>query len=97
MTALDLYDILRKPLVTEKTTAASEHNKVVFQVADTANKAAVKRAVETLFKVKVENVNTLRVKGKTKLFKGRKGTRSDMKKAIVTLAKGQTIDFSAGV
>ena len=97
MTALDIYDIIRKPLVTEKSTAASEHNKVVFQVADEANKGDVKRAVEALFKVKVESVNTLRVKGKTKLFKGRKGSRSDMKKAIVTLAEGQMIDFSAGV
>lgn len=97
MTALKLYDIIRKPVVTEKSTAASEHNKVTFHVADTATKPEIKQAVEALFKVKVANVNTLRLKGKTKLFRGRAGRRSDMKKAIVTLEAGQNIDLTAGV
>jgi large subunit ribosomal protein L23 len=91
------YDIIRRPVVTEKTTMASEHNKVVFQVADSATKADVKEAIEALFSVKVSAVNTLNTKGKEKRFRGMVGRRSGYKKAIVTLAEGQTIDAMAGV
>ena len=81
-----MYDIVRAPVITEKATAASEHNQVVFRVALDANKRQVKAAVEGLFDVKVDAVNTIRVQGKTKRFRGRVGRRSDYKKAIITLA-----------
>jgi len=90
----ELYDVIRSPIVTEKSTMASEHSQVVFKVALTATKPDIKEAVERLFKVKVLAVNTLVRKGKTKRFKGVKGHQSDFKKAIVTLAEGQTIDIS---
>ena len=90
----ELYDVIRSPIVTEKSTMASEHSQVVFKVAMTATKPGIKEAVERLFKVKVLAVNTLVRKGKTKRFKGVKGHQSDFKKAIVTLAEGQTIDIS---
>jgi len=90
----ELYDVIRSPIVTEKSTMASEHSQVVFKVAMTATKPDIKEAVERLFKVKVLAVNTLVRKGKTKRFKGVKGHQSDFKKAIVTLAEGQTIDIS---
>ncbi|MBS0965463.1 50S ribosomal protein L23 [Acetobacter okinawensis] len=90
-----LYDIVRTPVITEKATALSEKNQVVFKVAMTASKPEIKVAVETLFGVKVVGVNTLVQKGKTKRFKGRVGQRSDVKKAFVQLAEGQSIDLTA--
>jgi large subunit ribosomal protein L23 len=91
------YDVIVSPVITEKATALSEHNKVVFRVAPTATKPQIKAAVEKLFDVKVMNVNTLVTKGKTKMFRGVKGRRSDVKKAIVTLAEGQSIDVTTGL
>ncbi|MCZ4272852.1 50S ribosomal protein L23 [Maritalea porphyrae] len=91
------YDIIRNPVVTEKSTMASEHNQVVFDVAIDATKPEIKKAVEGLFSVKVQAVNTLIRKGKEKRFKGRIGQRKDVKKAIVTLAEGQSIDLSSGL
>jgi large subunit ribosomal protein L23 len=91
------YDIILSPLITEKATNASEHNKVVFKVALTATKPQIKEAVEKLFDVKVKSVNTLRRQGKWKAFKGRLGQQSDTKRAIVTLEEGQTIDVTTGL
>lgn len=87
------YDVIVAPVITEKATAASEQNKVVFKVARNATKPQIKAAVEKLFDVKVTGVNTLVTKGKVKRFRGTVGQRSDVKKAIVTLAEGQTIDL----
>ncbi len=92
-----MYDIVRRPVVTEKSTMASEHSQVVFQVALDASKPEIKAAVEGLFGVKVKAVNTLRQKGKVKLFRGKKGKRSDIKKAMVTLEEGQSIDVTTGI
>lgn len=92
-----LYDLIRRPIITEKATMASEFGKVVFQVSDCATKQTVKEAVEALFDVKVTKVNTINLKGKTKRFRGMEGKRSGYKKAVVTLAEGQTIDAMAGV
>ncbi|HEY7990212.1 MAG TPA: 50S ribosomal protein L23 [Stellaceae bacterium] len=92
-----MYDIVRTPVITEKATMGSEHNQVTFRVPLTADKRAVKIAVESLFKVKVKAVNTVLVKGKRKMSRGRPGQRSDYKKAIVTLAEGSKIDVTAGV
>ena len=89
------YDVVLSPVITEKTTLLSEHNAVVFRVAQDATKPAIKAAVEALFDVKVVKVNTLITKGKTKRWKGKPYTRSDVKKAIVTLAEGQSIEFGA--
>ena len=91
------YDVILAPVITEKSTMLSEHNAVVFKVADSATKPAIKAAVEALFDVEVTRVNTLVAKGKTKRWKGRPYTRSDVKKAIVTLAEGQSIDVTTGV
>ena len=91
------YDTILAPVITEKATYLSEQNKVVFQVAKDATKDEIADAVEQLFKVKVTKVNTLNVKGKTKLWRGRKGRRPDIKKAIVTLADGQSIDVATGL
>ena len=91
-----LYDVIVRPLVTEKTTRAAEQNKVVFKIAPTANKHDVKAAVEAIFKVTVLKVNTINTEGKMKKFRGRNGQRDDVRKAIVTLAAGQSIDFTAG-
>ena len=91
------YDVLVGPLVTEKTTLLSENGQIAFRVRLDATKAEIRKAIENLFDVKVISVNTLRVKGKTKLFRGRRGRRSDYKKAIVTLAEGQNVDFLAGL
>ncbi|TCK27889.1 LSU ribosomal protein L23P [Ancylobacter aquaticus] len=91
------YDVIVSPVITEKATMASEHNKVVFKVALTATKPQIKEAVEKLFDVKVERVNTLVRKGKTKFFKGRKGVQNDVKKAVVTLAEGHSIDITTGL
>lgn len=91
------YDIIVAPVITEKATVASELNKVVFNVAKTATKTDIKAAVEGLFDVKVQAVNTLVRKGKTKFFRGRRGTQSDVKKAVVTLADGHSIDVTTGL
>ena len=91
------YDVIVAPVITEKATMASEHNKVVFKVAPTATKPQIKEAVEKLFDVKVKSVNTLVRKGKTKVFKGRKGVQNDVKKAVVTLEEGHTIDITTGL
>lgn len=92
-----LYDVIVSPVITEKATALSEQNKVVFRVRPDATKPQIKEAVEKLFEVKVVSVNTLVTKGKTKVFRGRKGQRSDVKKAVVTLEAGQTIDVTTGL
>ncbi len=91
------YDVLVKPLITEKATLVGENNGVLFQVAKSANKPQIKEAVEALFGVKVKAVNTTITKGKTKRFKGRPGVRSDVKKAYVTLEAGNTIDVTTGL
>jgi large subunit ribosomal protein L23 len=91
------YDVVLAPHITEKATLLSEHNAVVFKVAPSATKPQSKAAVEALFNVNVTGVNTLTQKGKTKRWKGRPYTRSDVKKAIVTLAEGQTIDVTTGI
>ncbi|MDB5433578.1 MAG: ribosomal protein [Caulobacter sp.] len=91
------YDVILAPVITEKATMLSEQNKVVFQVAQDSTKDEIAAAVEALFKVTVTKVNTLNVKGKTKRFRGRVGRRSDVKKAIVTLAEGQSIDITTGL
>ncbi|MHA3977909.1 50S ribosomal protein L23 [Halovulum sp. GXIMD14794] len=92
-----LYDVIRKPIITEKATLASENNAVVFEVAVDANKPLIKEAVEALFGVKVKAVNTTVTKGKHKRFRGRLGTRNTVKKAYVTLEEGNTIDVSTGL
>ncbi len=97
MSARTAYDTILGPIITEKATMASEHNQVVFRVPLDATKPNIKRAVEELFSVKVKAVNTLRQKGKEKRFKGRPGRRPDIKKAIVTLEEGQTIDITTGL
>lgn len=91
------YDAILAPVITEKATMLSENNQIVFQVPLTATKPQIKEAVEALFKVKVKAVNTVRVEGKTKRFRGALGKRSDFKKAIVTLNEGDTIDISTGL
>ena len=98
-TAIDIrhYDVVLAPHITEKSTMVSEHNAVVFRVAGGASKPQIKAAVEALFGVTVKNVNTLVTKGKTKKWKGQPYKRSDVKKAIVTLAEGQAIDITEGV
>lgn len=92
-----MYDLVLAPVITEKSTMGSEHNQVTFKVAMDATKPEIKAAVEGLFKVKVDAVNTVVVKGKTKRFRGTIGRRSDYKKAVVTLAEGSTIDVTTGV
>ena len=93
----NFYDLLRRPIITEKATNASESGAVVFEVSMNATKPAIKRAVEELFKVKVKGVNTVIAKGKTKRFRGMKGKRKDIKKAYVMLEDGNTIDVSTGL
>jgi|SRR5215213_8606555 large subunit ribosomal protein L23 len=97
MSKLSNYDVIRRPVVTEKSTNASEHGQVVFDVAIDATKSDIKTAVEALFSVKVKAVNTMVRKGKVKRFRGQIGTRNDVKKAIVTLVDGQSIDISTGL
>lgn len=92
-----MYEVLRAPVITEKSTAISEHNQIVFRVAMDATKPEIRAAVEGLFGVKVTAVNTLRQKGKIKLFRGRSGRRPDSKKAIVSLAEGESIDVTSGL
>ncbi|WP_439576015.1 50S ribosomal protein L23 [Phreatobacter sp.] len=91
------YDVIKSPLITEKGSLVAEHNQVVFKVAIDATKPQIKAAVEKLFDVKVKSVNTLVQKGKTKRFKGVLGRRSDVKKAVVTLAEGHSIDITTGL
>jgi large subunit ribosomal protein L23 len=97
--AIDLrhFDVVVKPIITEKSTMVGEFNQMVFEVARGASKPEIKAAIEALFEVKVTSVNTLIQKGKTKRWKGRAYRRSDLKKAIVTLADGQSIDVTAGI
>jgi large subunit ribosomal protein L23 len=92
-----MYQVIRNPLITEKATMLSEHGQFVFKVAPDATKPEIKAAIEGLFGVTVLAVNTLVQKGKTKRFKGRPGRRSDVKKAFVKLAAGQSIDFTTGL
>lgn len=97
MIAKSKYDLIKRPLITEKTTILGEQDKYVFEVAPAANKSSVKKAVEEIFEVKVKAVNVLSQKGKLKRFKGRLGRRSDIKKAIVTLEKDHSIDLAGGI
>lgn len=97
MTDLRHYDVIVSPAITEKSTMASEFNQVVFNVAKKASKPEIKAAIEALFGVKVMAVNTLVRKGKVKRFRGTKGRQSDVKKAVVTLAEGQSIDVATGL
>ena len=90
------YDLIRKPIITEKTTFLSEQNKYTFRVLPSATKETIKAAIEHIFSVKVKKINILNVEGKRKRFKGREGCRSDFKKAIVTLEQNYTIDFTGG-
>ena len=92
-----IYQVLRRPLITEKATLVGEYNQITFEVALDATKPEIKSAVEKLFKVKVTAVNTLRQNGKTKRFRGRPGKRNDYKKAIVRLAEGDSIDVTTGL
>ena len=91
------YDVIRKPVITEKATLASENGAVVFEVARDSNKPQIKEAVEALFGVKVKAIHTVISKGKTKRFRGIKGTRTDVKKAYVTLEEGNSIDVTTGL
>jgi large subunit ribosomal protein L23 len=91
------YDVILSPVITEKATTASEHNKVVFKVAKTATKPQIKEAVEKLFDVKVKSVNTLVRKGKLKMSRGSRGVQSDIKRAVVTLEEGHRIDVTTGL
>lgn len=92
-----LYDVIVSPVITEKATTLSDQSKVVFKVKSDATKPQIKEAVEKLFDVKVKSVNTLVTKGKVKMFRGIRGQRSDVKKAVVTLEEGQTIDITTGL
>ena len=97
MSNIKNYNIIVKPIVTEKSSLGSEYNQVTFQVDSSSTKKDIKNAVENIFKVKVKKVNTSNVKGKLKSFRGTLGRRSNYKKAFVTLEEGQTIDINAGV
>ena len=97
MSTQQYYDIIRAPIITEKATIASENNQIVFRVALDADKQVIKEAVEALFDVKVKAVNTLRRKGKAKRFRGIPGRQNEMKKAIVTLEDGHSIDVTTGL
>jgi large subunit ribosomal protein L23 len=92
-----LYGVILSPVITEKATQGSQHNQVTFRVRTDATKPDIRAAVEGLFNVKVKAVNTLNVRGKTKRFRGFVGRRSDYKKAVVSLAEGQTIDVTTGI
>jgi large subunit ribosomal protein L23 len=97
MSTHQYYDVIRAPIITEKATIASENNQIVFRVAIDADKKVIKEAVEALFDVKVKAVNTLRRKGKAKRFRGIPGRQNEMKKAIVTLEDGHSIDVTTGL
>ena len=92
-----MYDLILGPVITEKSTQGAEHNQVTFRVRQEATKPEIREAIEGLFGVKVKAVNTLNQKGKVKRFRGRLGTRNDVKKAVVTLVDGQSIDISTGL
>ena len=92
-----MYKIIRSPVITEKSTLGSENNQVTFKVPLDATKPEIRAAIEGLFEVKVKSVNTLRQKGKNKMFRGRRGRRRDYKKAMVCLADGHSIDVTTGV
>ena len=92
-----MYEVIRSPVVTEKSTFISEYNQIVFNVAIDSSKREIKEAIETLFKVKVKNVNTLRQDGKIKRFKGTVGKRPEFKKAFITLEEGNSIDVTTGI
>jgi large subunit ribosomal protein L23 len=91
------YDVILSPVITEKSTRLSEANQVVFRVARAATKPEIKKAVETLFKVKVKAVNTIKTKGKVKAWRGKRYEKGDVKKAVVTLAEGHQIDVTTGL
>jgi large subunit ribosomal protein L23 len=93
----DAYDVIVSPVITEKSTHVSEYNQVIFKVAKTATKREIKAAIETLFNVKVKAVNTLVRKGKLKAFRGIRAVQSDVKKAVVTLEEGYSIDVTTGL
>ena len=97
MSTQQYYDVIRAPIITEKATIASENNQIVFRVAIDADKKVIKEAVEALFDVKVKAVNTLRRKGKAKRFRGIPGRQNEMKKAIVSLEDGHSIDVTTGL
>ncbi|MAI47679.1 MAG: 50S ribosomal protein L23 [Hyphomicrobiaceae bacterium TMED74] len=97
MARIDAYDIIVSPVITEKSTVASEFNQVVFNVRKDASKPAIKQAIEQLFSVKVKSVNTLVRKGKRKVFRGIRGRQGDVKKAVVTLEDGHSIDVTTGL
>ena len=97
MSKIDIYEVIRNPVITEKATLISENGQVIFEVSKIATKSQIKEAIETLFKVKVKSVNTLIRKGKVKRFRGRLGKRNDIKKAIVSLEDGQNVDFTTGL
>ena len=97
LTRDQMYDLVRAPVITEKSTMGSEHNQVTFRVPLEASKPEIKLAVEGLFKVKVKAINTVTVKGKKKIVRGRPGVRSDWKKAIVSLVEGHKIDVTTGL
>ena len=97
MSKLSAYDVILSPVITEKSTLASENSQVVFNVAKSATKPQIKKAVETLFGVKVKSVNTMVRKGKVKRFRGIVGKQSDVKKAIITMQEGETIDVTTGL
>ena len=92
-----LYNTIVSPVITEKATKISENNQFVFKVKISSNKKDIKEAIEKLFKVKVKSIKTLKIKGKNKVFKGTKGKRSDYKKAVICLNKGENLDYSGGI
>ena len=93
----NLYNIVIAPIITEKATKISEKNQYVFKVKIDSNKKEIKQAIEKLFKVKIKKIKTIKIKGKSKILKGTKGRRSDYKKAIICLNKGENLDYSGGV
>jgi len=97
MTDLRHYDVITSPVITEKSTLVADQNQIVFNVARTATKPQIKAAVEALFGVKVKSVNTMLRKGKVKRFKGTIGRQSDVKKAVVTLVEGESVDVTTGL
>jgi large subunit ribosomal protein L23 len=97
MKRFNLFDTIVSPVITEKATTLSEFNKMVFRVHKSASKNSIKKSIEKIFKVNVIKINTINLKGKTKLVKGKKSSRPGYKKAIVTLKKGQSIDLATGI
>jgi len=97
MKKFNMLDVIVSPSITEKATYLSEQNKIVFKVNKNANKDSIKRSVEKIFKVNVIKINTINLKGKTKIVRGKKAKKADFKKAIITLKKGQSIDLSTGI